>query len=67
MASKIATAVRRLPGRIQLEGGQTLPEYGLILALVSVAAIVALGLVAAAITGTLGFITSAMTSATSGS
>jgi pilus assembly protein Flp/PilA len=67
MISKINEAILQLVTRFQREEGQTLSEYGLILALVAVAAVVALGVLAAAITGTLGSVASSLTGATSGS
>jgi Flp pilus assembly pilin Flp len=67
MLQTIEGAIVRLVASLQREEGQTLSEYGLILALVAVAAVVALGVLAAAITGTLGSVASSLTGATSGS
>ena len=53
MLSKINEAFARLVAQLQREEGQTLSEYGLILALVAVACIIALGFLAAAISGIL--------------
>ena len=52
MFSKINEMLLSLMGRFEREEGQGLAEYGLILALVSIAAIAALGLLAPALTGT---------------
>ena len=57
MFSKINEALLTIVARVQREAGQALAEYGLILALIAVACIVALGLLAVAISGTLGTIT----------
>ncbi len=57
MFSKINEALLTIVARVQREAGQALAEYGLILALIAVACIVALGLLAVAISGTLGSIT----------
>ncbi len=59
MLSKISEALLQLQARFEREEGQGLAEYGLILALVSIAAITALGLIAVAITGMLGDVTAA--------
>ncbi len=53
MLSNISAAMLRRVGRSQREEGQALAEYGLILAFVSVASIIALGLLAASIVGLL--------------
>jgi pilus assembly protein Flp/PilA len=50
MFSTINEALRNLIARVQDEGGQALAEYGLIIALVAVAAIAALILLAGGIT-----------------
>lgn len=50
MFSKINEALRNLFARVQDETGQALAEYGLIIALVAVAAIAALVLLAGGIT-----------------
>jgi len=60
MFSKINEALIQLMARFQREEGQGLAEYGLILAIVSIAAIVALGLMAAAISGVFGDVTGAL-------
>ena len=52
--------VRLSHARFEREDGQGLAEYGLILALVSIAAIVSLGLMATAITGVFGDVTDAL-------
>ncbi len=49
MFSKINEALRRLVVRVRDDKGQALAEYGLIIALVSVAAIAALALLAGGI------------------
>ncbi len=54
MFSKINEMLLSLMGRFEREEGQGLAEYGLILGLVSVAAIAALGIIALAVTGVLG-------------
>ena len=53
MFSKINEALLTIVARVQREAGQALAEYGLILALIAVACIIALGLLAVAISGTL--------------
>lgn len=53
MFSKVNEAVMRLFSQLQSEKGQTLSEYGLILALIAVACVVALGVLALAISGIL--------------
>ncbi len=60
MFSKINEMLLSLMGRFEREEGQGLAEYGLILALVSIAAIVALGIMAVAITGVFGDVTGAL-------
>jgi Flp pilus assembly pilin Flp len=66
MITRIGYRIMKLVAPVQGEEGQTLPEYGLIIALVSVAAIVALGLLAAGITGNMNFLANAMNAVTSG-
>ncbi len=53
MLSNIGAAMLRWVGRSEREEGQTLAEYGLILAFVSMVSIIALGLLAASIVGLL--------------
>ena len=60
MLSKITATMQRFVRRFQREEGQALAEYGLILALIAVACIVALGALGLAVTGLLGSITTAM-------
>ena len=60
MFSNISAALLRFVTRFEREEGQALAEYGLILALIAVACIVALGALGLAISGQLGGITSAM-------
>jgi len=60
MLSKLSEAVVRIVARFQREEGQALAEYGLILALIAVAAIVALGFLGVAIAGQLDAITAVM-------
>ena len=54
MFSRINEALVSIVARLQREAGQALAEYGLILALIAIACIVALGLLAVAISGSLG-------------
>ncbi|MCH8921236.1 MAG: Flp family type IVb pilin [Chloroflexi bacterium] len=54
MLSKITAALRGFVARIEREGGQALAEYGLILALIAIAAIIALGVLGVVIAGNLG-------------
>ncbi len=60
MFSKINEVLLSLVARFEQEEGQGLAEYGLILALVSIAAITALGVLAVAITGVFGDVTAAL-------
>ncbi len=60
MLSKINAVLLRLYVRFEQEKGQALAEYGLILALIAVAAIIALGVLGLAIAGQLDAITNAM-------
>jgi pilus assembly protein Flp/PilA len=60
MFSKISEAVLKLFVLYKDEEGQALAEYGLILGLVAVVAILALTALGAAITGKLGSISSAL-------
>ncbi len=60
MLSNISTALLRFVARFGREEGQALAEYGLILALIAVAAIVALGFLGVAIAGQLDAITAVM-------
>ena len=53
MLSNISAAVLRFVARIQREKGQALAEYGLILALIAIAAIIALGALGLALAGQL--------------
>jgi len=52
--------IRLLIARFRSEDGQALAEYGLILALIAVICLATLGLVGAAISGTLGDVAAAM-------
>ncbi len=63
MFSKISEALLRFVGRFEREEGQALSEYGLILALVAVAAIVALGFLGTAVAGVLDDIQAAINTA----
>ena len=60
MLSNISAALLRFVARFEREEGQALAEYGLILALIAVAAIVSLGVLGAAIAGQLDAITAVM-------
>ena len=60
MLSNISAALLRFVSRFEREEGQALAEYGLILALIAVAAIIALGVLGVAIAGQLDAITAAM-------
>lgn len=63
MFSKINEALRKLVVRVQDETGQALAEYGLIIALVAVAAIGALGLLATGIIDVFGDVETELTNA----
>jgi Flp pilus assembly pilin Flp len=63
MFSKINEALRRLVVRVQDDAGQALAEYGLIIALVSVAAIGALALLAGGIVNVFGDVSAELTGA----
>jgi pilus assembly protein Flp/PilA len=65
MFSKINEALRKLVVRLQDESGQALAEYGLIIALVAVAAIGALALLAGGIIEVFGEAETALTDAQS--
>ncbi len=60
MLSKINAALLRLYARFEQEKGQALAEYGLILALIAVVAVVGLTLLGTLILGNLNFIGSKM-------
>ena len=60
MLSKITAALRGFVARMEREGGQALAEYGLILALIAVAAILALTALGLAIGGQLDAIAGVM-------
>jgi Flp pilus assembly pilin Flp len=60
MISNISSALSAAAVRSESEGGQTLAEYGLILALVAVASIIALGVLGLAISGQLDAIAAAL-------
>ena len=60
MLSNISAALLRFVTRFEREEGQALAEYGLILALIAVAAIIALGVLGLAIAGQLDAITAVM-------
>ncbi len=66
MLSNISAALLRFVTRFEREEGQALAEYGLILALIAVAAIIALGLLGLAIAGQLDAITAVMPGVGSG-
>ena len=51
MISNISAAMLRFVARWEVEEGQALAEYGLILAIVSMVSIIALGLLAVSIVG----------------
>ncbi len=65
MFSKINEALRRLFVRVQDETGQALAEYGLIIALVAVAAIGALALLAGGIVNVFGSASNSLNGAVS--
>ena len=60
MLSTITAALLRFVARFERETGQALAEYGLILALIAVACIVALGFLGVAVSGQLDAIRNAM-------
>jgi pilus assembly protein Flp/PilA len=60
MLSKISEAVLRFVVRFEREEGQALAEYGLILALIAVAAILSLTALGLAVAGQLDAITAVM-------
>ena len=60
MLSTITAVLMRFVARFEREEGQALAEYGLILALIAVACIVALGFLGLAVSGQLDAITAAM-------
>ena len=60
MFSKINEALLSIVTRFEREDGQALAEYGLILALIAVACIIALGFLGLAVSGQLDAITAAM-------
>jgi Flp pilus assembly pilin Flp len=60
MLSKISGALLRFVARFEREEGQALAEYGLILALIAVAAILALTALGVAVAGQLGAIEAVM-------
>ncbi len=57
MLSNISAALLRFVTRFEREEGQALAEYGLLLALIAVACIIALTALGLALAGTLGSIT----------
>ena len=57
MLSRINEALLRLAARLQVEGGQGLTEYSLILAFVALASVLALTTLGLAIAGALGVVT----------
>jgi len=60
MLSKISAAVSRYLSHLEREEGQALAEYGLILALIAVACIIALGALGLAVSGQLDAINAAL-------
>jgi Flp pilus assembly pilin Flp len=60
MISCISSALSVAVMRFEREGGQTLAEYGLILAIIAVASIIALGALGLAVSGQLDAITAAL-------
>jgi len=60
MISSIRSALSAAVVHLEPEGGQTLAEYGLILALVAVASIIALGVLGLAVSGQLDAIAAAL-------
>jgi pilus assembly protein Flp/PilA len=66
MFSKINEAILRMLAFAKDEEGQALAEYGLILGLIAIAAIIALGLLGTALAGQLGEVTDALDGVVSG-
>jgi len=60
MLSKVSSAVSRSLSVVVTEDGQALAEYGLILALIAVACIIALGALGLAVSGQLDAINAAL-------
>ena len=60
MISSISSALSAAVVHFEREGGQALAEYGLILALIAVASIIALGALGLAVSGQLGAIAVAL-------
>jgi len=60
MLHTISAALLRFAARFEREEGQALAEYGLVLALIAVACIIALGALGLAVGGQLDAITGAM-------
>lgn len=60
MFSKINEAILRMLAIAKNEEGQALAEYGLILGLIAIAAIIALGLLGTALAGQLDAVTNAL-------
>ena len=60
MLSKVSSAVSRSLSVVVREDGQALAEYGLILALIAVACIIALGALGLAVSGQLDAINAAL-------
>jgi Flp pilus assembly pilin Flp len=60
MISSIRSALSAAVVHLEREGAQTLAEYGLILALVAVASIIALGVLGLAVSGQLDAIAAAL-------
>ncbi len=60
MISSISPALSAAVVHLEREGGQTLAEYGMILALIAVASIIALGALGLVVSGQLGAIAAAL-------